>query len=116
MVYFGTVILIFVELPNCIISEPAFDSSIFFTIILVELEVPLKQEDGEILFPNENDGVPRDVETMVVCASVVGIFCVVLQPKDVVEGVEADVEVRVRFRFQQSGNIFFCSSAITLAR
>ena len=33
---------------------------------------------------------------------------------EVVIGVE--VEVRVLFLFQQSGNIFFCSSAITLAR
>ena len=35
---------------------------------------------------------------------------------DVDGEVDVEVEVRVLFLFQQSGNIFFCSSAITLAR
>ena len=47
----------------------------------------------------------------------VGKSCVVLLLIDVEEeDVEAEVDVSVLFRFQQSGNIFFCSSAIVLAR
>ena len=76
MVYFGTVISIFVELPNCILSEPALESSIFFIIILVELEVLVKQDGAVLRFPNENGGIPRaGVETEDASKLLVGIFC-----------------------------------------
>ena len=75
-VYFGTVISKLVELPNFIISEPAFESSIFFIIMFVELDVLVKQDGAVLRFPNENDGSPReDVDTDDVSKLLVGICC-----------------------------------------
>ena len=61
MVYFGTVISIFVELPNCILSEPAFESSMFLIIIFVELDVFVKQDGAVLRFIKDNGGIPRAV-------------------------------------------------------
>ena len=88
--------------------------------MFVELKVLVKQDGAVLRFPKENVGIPReDVDTDDVSKLLVGIWCwVVLLLSEVEDEVAADedVEVSVRFRFQQSGKIFFCSSAITLAR
>ena len=116
MDYFGTVISIFVELFSCILSEPA---SIFLMIIFVELEV-LDKDVGAVLRLPKNGGILRDdVDTvdaskllLGICSWVVLLLCEVEDEVTVAD----EVDVKVLLRFQQSGNIFFCSSAITLAR